>query len=166
MDLTLPGGLAGRVVRANRDHAEVWLHERMAAEPVTVRVRYGQPVQVESRTAPLVRKTKVTRAASGAGDGNGTGTGGGSSGASRRVVEDVDETDLDPELFEALRTWRLRVASEHGVPPYLVFHDRHLRLIAGRKPATLRELAACPGVGPAKLERYGDDVLDVVTAHA
>jgi superfamily II DNA helicase RecQ len=38
--------------------------------------------------------------------------------------------------------------------------------LLGRRPATVRELASCPGVGPTKLERYGDDVLDVVAAHA
>jgi hypothetical protein len=37
--------------------------------------------------------------------------------------------------------------------------------LAGRKPATLTELAGCPGIGPAKLERYGDDLLDLIADH-
>jgi len=68
-------------------------------------------------------------------------------------------------LFEALRAWRLQVAGDNHVPPYLVFHDRHLRGIAARRPRSLRDLAGCPGVGPTKLERYGDDVLDLVDQH-
>lgn len=74
-------------------------------------------------------------------------------------------SDTDDALFAALRDWRAQVARDHSVPAYLVFHDRHLQMIAGRKPGNLRELAACPGVGPAKLERYGDDLLDLVDQH-
>lgn len=75
------------------------------------------------------------------------------------------EAPVDAELFAALRAWRSRIAQETGVPAYLVFHDRHLQTIAARRPRTLRELAGCPGVGPAKLERFGDDVLDVLADH-
>ena len=45
------------------------------------------------------------------------------------------------------------------VPAYLVFHNSALEEIATRRPRSLAELAAVPGVGPAKLERYGDEVL-------
>ena len=76
-----------------------------------------------------------------------------------------DDAEPDDALFEALRMWRSRVAARNGVPAYLVFHDRHLQVLAGRKPSTLRQLASCPGVGPAKLERYGDDLLDLIVAH-
>jgi ATP-dependent DNA helicase RecQ len=48
------------------------------------------------------------------------------------------------------------------VPPYVVFHDRVLHQIADAKPASLGELSQIPGVGPAKLERYGADVLALV----
>jgi ATP-dependent DNA helicase RecQ len=45
------------------------------------------------------------------------------------------------------------------VPPYVVFHDSVLHQIAAERPASLGELAQISGVGPAKLERYGEDVL-------
>jgi DNA helicase II / ATP-dependent DNA helicase PcrA len=64
-----------------------------------------------------------------------------------------------PAGFEALKAWRLRRAREDEVPAYLVFHNSTLEKIAGRRPRSLAELAAVPGVGPAKLDRYGDDVL-------
>lgn len=61
--------------------------------------------------------------------------------------------------FEALRRWRLEVARRTEVPPYVVFHDRTLAEIAHRQPASADALATIPGVGPAKLERYGESVL-------
>jgi ATP-dependent DNA helicase RecQ len=68
-------------------------------------------------------------------------------------------------LFEALRSWRLAQAREQGVPPYVVFHDRTLIEIAGGRPASLAELGRVAGVGQAKLERYGEAVLDVLRGH-
>jgi DNA helicase-2/ATP-dependent DNA helicase PcrA len=63
---------------------------------------------------------------------------------------------------ERLRAWRLERARSDGVPPYVVFHDRVLHEIADVQPSTLGELSRISGVGPAKLERYGDDVLTTV----
>jgi ATP-dependent DNA helicase UvrD/PcrA len=60
---------------------------------------------------------------------------------------------------ERLRAWRLERAREDGVPPYVVFHDTVLHAIAAAQPTSLGELAQIAGVGPAKLERYGSDVL-------
>ena len=60
---------------------------------------------------------------------------------------------------ERLRAWRLERAREDGVPPYVVFHDTVLHAIADAQPASLGELSQIAGVGPAKLERYGDAVL-------
>ena len=60
---------------------------------------------------------------------------------------------------ERLRAWRLERAREDGVPPYVVFHDTVLHAIADAQPRRCGELAQIAGVGPAKLERYGDDVL-------
>ena len=49
-----------------------------------------------------------------------------------------------------------------GVPPYVVFHDRVLHEIADARPTSVGELAQIAGVGPAKLERYGDEVLALI----
>ena len=69
---------------------------------------------------------------------------------------------VDP-LFEALREARRRLASEAGVPPYVVFHDSTLREIASTRPRTLEELATVQGVGAAKLDRYGRAMLSALT---
>jgi DNA helicase II / ATP-dependent DNA helicase PcrA len=62
-------------------------------------------------------------------------------------------------VWEELRSWRLARAREDGVPPFVVFHDTVLRRIADARPASLAELSQISGVGPAKLERYGDELL-------
>jgi DNA helicase-2/ATP-dependent DNA helicase PcrA len=60
---------------------------------------------------------------------------------------------------QRLREWRSERAKADNVPPYVVFHDSVLHAIAAARPSSLGELAQISGVGPAKLERYGDEVL-------
>ena len=67
----------------------------------------------------------------------------------------------DP-LFEALRATRKRLATDGGVPPYVVFHDAVLRAMVEQRPSSRSELSRVPGVGDAKLERYGDSFLQVL----
>jgi DNA helicase II / ATP-dependent DNA helicase PcrA len=62
-------------------------------------------------------------------------------------------------LFLRLREWRRGIAKEQGVPAYVVFSDATLAVIADRRPASTAELAAIPGVGQVKLDRYGAAVL-------
>ena len=59
-------------------------------------------------------------------------------------------------VAERLRAWRLERAREDGVPPYVVFHDKVLHEIASTQPRSLGELSQIAGVGPAKLDRYGE----------
>ena len=63
-----------------------------------------------------------------------------------------------------MKQWRLERAKADEVPPYVVFHNSTLEQIAERGPSTLSELAAVPGVGPTKLERYGEEVLAALAA--
>jgi DNA helicase II / ATP-dependent DNA helicase PcrA len=70
----------------------------------------------------------------------------------------------DDPLYAALKRWRLERATADDLPAYVVFHNSTLADIAGRRPSDLSELAAVPGVGPTKLDRYGGDVLRVVAA--
>ncbi len=72
------------------------------------------------------------------------------------------EPDPDDPVFALLKQWRLERARADEVPAYVVFHNSTLAEIADRKPQTLGDLASVPGVGPAKLERYGDDLLSVL----
>jgi ATP-dependent DNA helicase RecQ len=73
-------------------------------------------------------------------------------------------SDEDDELFQRLRGWRSERARADEVPAYVVFADATLREVAASRPGSLPELAVLKGVGPAKLERYGDEILSVVAA--
>jgi DNA helicase-2/ATP-dependent DNA helicase PcrA len=70
----------------------------------------------------------------------------------------------DAALFERLRDWRRERSNADGVPAYVVFPDKTLVAIAQTKPRTVASLAAISGVGPAKIERYADEVLAVVAS--
>jgi DNA helicase-2/ATP-dependent DNA helicase PcrA len=67
-------------------------------------------------------------------------------------------------LFTRLKDWRRQRAKADGVPAYVVFHDVTLAQIAERRPQDWADLASIDGVGPAKLERYADEVLGIVEA--
>jgi len=68
----------------------------------------------------------------------------------------------DPQLFERLRLLRTELAEEEDVAPFLIFHDKTLKAIAGYKPVSPAALLEIPGIGPLKAERYGRRVLQVV----
>jgi len=70
---------------------------------------------------------------------------------------------VETPTFTHLRAWRAERAKEDEVPAYVVFHNTTLAEIADRQPRTLAELGCIPGVGPTKLERYGEDVLAVLS---
>jgi DNA helicase II / ATP-dependent DNA helicase PcrA len=67
-----------------------------------------------------------------------------------------------PPAFAALKAWRLERSRADEVPAYVVFNNATLEEIAARVPTTHAQLGAVSGVGPAKLERYGDEVLAVL----
>jgi DNA helicase-2/ATP-dependent DNA helicase PcrA len=67
-------------------------------------------------------------------------------------------------LFVRLVAWRRSLARAAAVPAYVIFPDRTLDAVASARPTTRAELATLPGVGPVKLERYGDAVLALVAA--
>ncbi|MBK7686659.1 MAG: DNA helicase RecQ [Rhodocyclaceae bacterium] len=69
-------------------------------------------------------------------------------------------------LVDALRQWRSERAREQGVPAFVILHDKTLYELAARMPQSTGELLAVPGIGQAKAERYGDAILEIVTAQA
>jgi DNA helicase-2/ATP-dependent DNA helicase PcrA len=77
---------------------------------------------------------------------------------------DTCPADLDEELFGRLKDWRSDRAKEQSVPAYVVFTDATLTAIAEQRPADAAALVAIPGIGAAKLERYGDEVIRLVRA--
>ena len=80
------------------------------------------------------------------------------------VERDPPAKPVEPDdpLYAALKRWRLETAKAEDRPAYVIFHNSTLAEIVRRAPRTRDELAAVPGVGPAKLERYGDEVLSAL----
>jgi len=107
------------------------------------------------RLAPPAKERRRGGSAGGSGTGSGGATGPGA------LPENVDAS-----LLAALKAWRLQQARDQAVPPYVVFHDRTLMEIAARLPADLEALSQVSGVGAAKLERYGQAVLQVLQSAA
>ncbi len=95
-------------------------------------IPYGERVELDGRRAQLVR------------------------GRSAEV------THASPGLVEALKAWRKQRAASDHVPAYIVLTDAHLEGIADRRPESLDELSRCAGIGPTKLERYGDEIVAVI----
>jgi DNA helicase-2/ATP-dependent DNA helicase PcrA len=80
----------------------------------------------------------------------------------RRAAPVVAESD--GPLFERLKAWRRERAKADGVPAYVVFHDATLAAIAEEQPTNRAALATVQGVGPTKLERYADELIEIVAA--
>jgi DNA helicase II / ATP-dependent DNA helicase PcrA len=75
-----------------------------------------------------------------------------------------DGGPYDEALFERLRTWRRERSKADSVPPFVVFSDEVLRSIARTKPITAVALSRVSGIGPAKLDRYADEVLAITSS--
>ncbi len=98
-----------------------------------VRVKYGSDVTVEGRTVSLAEP-----------------------------LSDVGPPLAHAEVEKLLRAWRAETARREKVPAYVIMNDEELGGIATRCPRSLAELAACRGIGPIRLERYGDEILAVL----
>ena len=85
-----------------------------------------------------------------------------STGSRGRKGINADISDADLPLWQALKACRKRLADEHGVPPYVVFHDATLRDMLEQRPTSASEMLAISGVGDSKLERFGADFLEVL----
>jgi DNA helicase-2/ATP-dependent DNA helicase PcrA len=135
--------------------------DRVMAAVGLVLVDQGQEwtiVELEPAAAVAARNGAVRRFALG----EKVETAGRQRGPLRPRTGEVDEAAV--RLFDLLRQFRERVRS--GKPAYTVFDDKTLAAIASAAPADLAALAAVRGVGPAKLEQYGDDVLELAALAA
>ncbi|MCX7149305.1 MAG: DNA helicase RecQ [Rhodocyclales bacterium] len=79
--------------------------------------------------------------------------------AGRRSDAGTPLAAADAPLFEVLRAWRADLAREQGVPAFVILHDKTLRELAARRPASLPDLLGVPGIGQAKADRYGEALL-------
>jgi ATP-dependent DNA helicase RecQ len=147
-----------------RSVARALLHQGLIDE-----TQDGYPVlSLNAQSGPVLRqeldvriaapaKRSRTRAGSGTAADSAAGAGAGTRAAAASPQSSA--------LFERLRALRKRLADEHGLPPYVVFHDATLREMAERRPLTLNQFAELSGVGQAKLARYGDQFIAVVREH-
>lgn len=86
--------------------------------------------------------------------------------ANKKVVKKKTKTEqFHDALFDRLRSWRLTMSKALNVPPYVIFHDNTLREIAATTPSLESDLYKLHGIGEAKVEKYGKDILDVVRAY-
>ena len=76
-----------------------------------------------------------------------------------------DWEGVDEGLFERLREVRGEVAREISKPAYIVFNDQSLKDMARRRPSTPDGLTLCVGVGPKKLDDFGERFLTEISAH-
>ncbi|RIK87638.1 MAG: DNA helicase RecQ [Hyphomicrobiales bacterium] len=83
-----------------------------------------------------------------------------------RAAAQSGMAETDRVLFQALRQKRTEMARAQNVPPYVIFHDRTLIELAAARPSSRAEMANVPGVGEAKLDRYGPAFLAVIAEHA
>ena len=83
--------------------------------------------------------------------------------ARQHVEEEVTIGPADERLLARLRSVRTTIAREEHVPPYIVFSDRTLAELAVRRPRSLAALRDVRGVGPMKLQRYGERFLDAIS---
>jgi ATP-dependent DNA helicase RecQ len=138
-------------------------HGTLALTDLSSEVMRGERPVVFRRDPPKVPAPPRARRGSAAGSGAG-GSGAGGSGAGAAAGRPA-AAELPPEaapVFERLRAWRTSVAKELGMPPYVIFHDATLRLIAASPPSTLDQLRQINGVGDTKLDKYGQAILDVL----
>jgi ATP-dependent DNA helicase UvrD/PcrA len=72
-------------------------------------------------------------------------------------------SSADPELVDSLRTWRKTRSTQASVPAFVIFSDATLLAIAERRPTDNAALLSIPGIGRAKLDAYGQDVIEIVS---
>jgi ATP-dependent DNA helicase RecQ len=77
---------------------------------------------------------------------------------------ETDLSSVQQAVFERLRWWRVETAREHNVPAYVIFHDATLREIAKAMPPSVEDLRFISGVGEKKLQSYGAQIIELITA--
>jgi ATP-dependent DNA helicase RecQ len=70
---------------------------------------------------------------------------------------------LDTELLQRLKEWRLGVARKQRVPAYVILHDSTIEGICRARPGTLGELMGVPGIGEKRAERFGAEILEIIS---
>ena len=69
--------------------------------------------------------------------------------------------DYDVDMYDRLRTLRTQIATQKGIPPYIVFSDKTLKELSKIQPQNKEEMLAVHGIGEVKFERYGNAFLKI-----
>ncbi len=80
--------------------------------------------------------------------------------------EEARLTAEERERYDTLRRWRNASAKQTGKPAYLILTNRQALQIAQRPPATVAELGDVPGIGPARIAEYGEQILGLLSSAA
>lgn len=85
-----------------------------------------------------------------------------SMGSDNKKTKSMDIADNDLALWDALRACRKQLATEQGIPPFMIFHDATLKDMLESKPSSLENFARISGVGQKKLDKYGAQFVAVL----
>jgi superfamily II DNA helicase RecQ len=88
-----------------------------------------------------------------------------SPGASPSSKQPQSMPTMNETLFQSLRAWRSEQARTENIAAFAILHDSVLSAIATQLPVTLEALSRLKGVGPRKLEQYGQAVIELVRKH-
>jgi len=75
-------------------------------------------------------------------------------------IQNVKNNEVN--LMAKLKEWRAQLAREYNLPAYIIMHDKTIIEIIENNPSTIEELRKVKGIGPAKLEKYGNDILRIL----
>ena len=79
-----------------------------------------------------------------------------------KTVKTTIEGEANKDLFTELKKIRYSIAKEENMPAYIIFNDKTLKLMASELPTTENEFLAISGVGMNKMEKYGDEFMNVI----
>ena len=157
-------------IRQAKEYEAIAEERRLLYVGITRARRFLALSSSSRRPSRFLAEVEPARPAGLRGDGGRT-RGGIESGAARRPAGGirvlpgapiVTAAIPDEALLEALRRWRRERSAADGVPAYVVAHDTTLAEIADARPRTLPALRRVRGMGPAKLDRYGPEILAVI----
>ena len=74
----------------------------------------------------------------------------------------IYKAELDDSKLGVLKAWRRDMARRHRVAPYVILHDRTLAELLLRRPVTMEDMLLIPGIGPQKVRKYGEEILEAL----
>ncbi|MFT4303498.1 MAG: UvrD-helicase domain-containing protein [Candidatus Woesearchaeota archaeon] len=80
----------------------------------------------------------------------------------KQIVTGKNLNGISLDVVSRLKKWRYESSKNQGIPAYMIMHDTTLEAIAQRMPMTLSDLEDVPGLGPVKIQKYGDEILENV----